>query len=168
VKRAYEVKRQKQPVSFAWIGPAVLAVFVYAGQLKASPLLSWLPIDNLTIAASAAGVVAFALARAKNGPGTWTIALPLLLWLVFFLGIYQASWDSYTDTKIQTLYTFTLFAVLAPFHLLRFPAQRKAFLVTLGIFSVAAGALTLAGGSCTRTTCSLKCSMRLGGSRAER
>lgn len=144
VQRAYALKHPKKPLpSLAWVGPAALAVFVYAGQLQASPLLSWFPLP-MTLTAAAVAVVAFIVARGKNGPGTWAIALPLLLWVVFFLGIYQASFDGYTSDKIQTLYTLTLFAALAPFHLLRLPEQRRAFLIALGIVTVAAGALTLA------------------------
>lgn len=129
--------------SLTWMGPASLAIFVYAGQLKASPLLSWFPLD-LTLASSAVGVVAFLLARAIHGPGTWAIVLPIALWMTFFLGVYQASWDEYAELKLRTLYTFTFFAVLAPFHLLRLPSQRRAFLITLGMVSVAAAVLTLA------------------------
>lgn len=142
--RAFELKHpKKRSPRWAWIGPAALAVFVYAGQLQASALLSWFPLP-MTITASAIGVVAFIFARAKNGRGTWTIALPIILWFVFFLGIYQASWDEYTSQKLLALYTFTFFAVLAPFHLLRMPSQRRAFIVTLGVIAVLAGVLTLA------------------------
>lgn len=144
VQRAYALRHPKKGLpGLAWIGPAALAVFVYAGQLKASPLLSWFPLD-LTLATSAVGIVTFVLARGKNGPGTWTVALPVVLWFVFFLGVYQASFDEYTTSKLRTLFTFTFFAAVAPFHLLRLPDQRQAFIVALGIISVAAGALTLA------------------------
>lgn len=134
---------KKQPPSLVWVGPAALAIFVYAGQLKANPLMAWFPMD-LTLTTSAIGVVAFTIFRGKNGPGTWTIALPILLWVTFFLGVYQASWDEYTESKLRTLYTFTLFAAVAPFHLLRLEAQRRTFLIALAIISVVAAALTLA------------------------
>lgn len=140
--KAYAAKEKKPRPSFAWVGPAALAVFVYAGQLQASPLLSWFPASIL-LATIAVGVAAFIAARVKNGPGTWAVALPPLLWVVFFLGIYQASFDEYTSDKLQTLYTVTLFAAIAPFHLLRTPSQRRAFLIAMGVVTLLAGVLTL-------------------------
>lgn len=143
-QRAYQTNPpQYQRHNLAWVGPAALAVFVYAGQLKANPLLAWFPMD-LTLTSSAIGIIAFMISRWKNGPGVWGIVLPILLWVVFFLGVYQASWDEYTESKLRTLYTFTLFAAVAPFHLLRMPNQRRAFLSSLAVISVVAAVLTLA------------------------
>lgn len=140
---SYGVNTKKTPrLSLAWMGPAALAVFVYAGQLQASPLLSWFP-GSILLATIAVGIVAFIAVRAKNGPGTWAIALPPLLWLLFFLGIYHASVDDYTADKLQSLYTLTLFAAIAPFHLLRTNNQRRAFLVAMGIVTLLAGVITL-------------------------
>ncbi|MGX9900059.1 hypothetical protein ACW0JT_09325 [Arthrobacter sp. SA17] len=99
---------------------------------------------DLTLTTSAIGVIAFTFFRWKNGAGTWAIALPILLWVIFFLGVYQASWDAYTESKLRTLYTFTLFAAVAPFHLLKMPSQRRAFLTALAVISVVAAVLTLA------------------------
>jgi O-antigen ligase len=124
------------------VGPAALALFVYSGQLKNSEALAWVPID-LTLVTAILASACYVVARAKNGPGIGAIAIPIILWALFLMGVPQAMPDQYTNIKLLTLYTFTLFAALVPFHLLRFPSQRKAFVISLAVIAVAAGALTL-------------------------
>lgn len=142
--RKAQLGQLKSPPSFAWVGPAALALFAYASQIKEHPWLAWIPGDLTAISAVIAGF-AFLIARGKNGPGVGAIAWPFILWFLFMFGTVNASLDTYAVDKLATLYTFTLFAAIAPFHLLRFPEQRKVFVTTLAFISVGAAALTLAG-----------------------
>lgn len=115
-----------------WFGPAALALLTCVGQLKASPLLEWVPVD-LTILAGAIVALATLHSRVRHGPATRAVFVPWLLWLAFVPAVATSSFDAYAATKVVTLFTITLVLAVAPFYLLRDALQRQSFILTLAI-----------------------------------
>ncbi|KQQ92601.1 hypothetical protein ASF62_12180 [Leifsonia sp. Leaf325] len=120
-----------------YFGPAVLAVLVFAGQLKENPALRWFPID-LTLTAAVAVVLCMVITRIRMGPASKWIVLPIALWLAFLPAIVIGPLDEAATTKVLTLYTVTLALAVAPFQLLRSVEQRRAFLLSIAAIAVLA------------------------------
>lgn len=102
--------------------PAVLALgaFLFAGDMKADPILARVPVDLTLLTA---GVLSALLltrwirgARALHGAG---LAAIVLWFLTFLPGILAAAPNEYGARKVATLCTFSLLAALAPFVLVR-------------------------------------------------
>lgn len=120
------------------VGPVLLALLINAGQLKATPLLSWVPVDltlllGVAVAASAGLLLLTSTTRLDS-------SAPLF---VLLLGFAVASVDphdsEYASTKVLTLFTITAILMLAPFVLLRDRQQVEYFFsATLAIASFAA------------------------------
>jgi len=102
--------------------PALLALaaFLFAGDMKADPVLARLPVDLTLLTAGILSLFLLARwlrgARAVHGPGLGAVAL----WFLTFLpGILAAAPTEYGARKVATLCTFSLLAALAPFLLVR-------------------------------------------------
>jgi hypothetical protein len=132
------------------VGPVALALFAYAGQIKLSPLLSWVPVD-LTLLLGLVVAVAVLASRLRRGPTSGAIAIPISLLAVLQLGVLQSSLDGYALTKVITLWTFTTLAVLAPFYVLRTEAQRRLFLGTLVTLASVIAVVTIISPTRTNT-----------------
>ena len=113
-----------------YFGPVSLAVLVYAGSIKSNSAVAWIPGD-LTFIAAACVALAVAGARIGGQHATGRLAIPLLLWTAFITGIFAASLEGYSATKVYTLFTLTLLCAVAPFYLLAQQRQRYTFLVAL-------------------------------------
>jgi len=120
------------------IGATLLALLVNAGQLKATPLLSWAPVD-LTILLGAL-VGAWAILALLTQPSRLAPAWPLFLLLVVLsLSSIEPTYGDYASTKIVTLFSVTAVLMLSPFLLLQHREQVDAFFsTTLGIAFFAA------------------------------
>ena len=112
------------------MGPVALALFAYAGQVKLSPLVRWVPVD-LTLLLGLVVVVSVIASRVRTGPTSGIMAIPIAVLAVLQLGLVQSSLEGYALTKVITLWTFTALCMIAPFYLLRTESQRKLFLMTL-------------------------------------
>lgn len=111
-------------------GPILLALLVVLGQIKGNPLLAWVPFD-LTIIVSGLVLACAFVSRVHEGRTTGRVGAPLLLWVLFLPAIaLVTTWDSYSSTKVLTLFTVTLTLAIAPFYLMRFDDQRRRFLIT--------------------------------------
>jgi hypothetical protein len=131
----------------------VMGAFLFAGVLKAGPLLSRLPVDLTLLAA---GGLAWVLLRAwirgrraASGRGLGLIGL----WYATFLpGAALAAPTSYAFQKVATLFSFSLLASLAPFVLLRDREDLRPFLdaVALLCLVLTADGLMGAGGGAQR------------------
>lgn len=126
------------------VGAISLAVLVYSGQLGASPILGWLPVNATTLAAGLV-VAAFLISCFRYKLTPWVL-LPLGLWVSFVFPALSPVSSAYADAKFFSLMTLTLICVIAPFQVLRFHMQRTAFIGTLAVCAAFAGYLTLTEG----------------------
>lgn len=126
----------------AVLGPAALALLIWAGSLKETPILSWLPVDG-TLASALLVAIAVIDSRFRGGKATGRVAAPLLVFGLLFLpaALIAPMHTPYAVSKVVTLFTITLLIAVAPFYLLRAQRQRKVFLITLVLIGVVAGAL---------------------------
>lgn len=132
-----EAKKQQG----AW-GSVALALLAYAGQIKGSPYLAWMPID-LTLLLGIIVAIAVIFSRVGHGAAHRTIVIPIVLFFVFLFGIFDSSMEGYARDKVLTLYTFTLLAAIAPFYVLRTPRQLRGFLTTLVTLGLIVALVTL-------------------------
>ena len=132
------------------IGPVALALFAYAGQIKLSPLLSWLPVD-LTLLLGLVVAAAVVTSRLQGGPTRGAVAIPISLLAVLQLGLVQSSFEGYAFTKVTTLWTFTALSMLAPFYVLRKEEQRKLFLGSLVALALIIAVVTIISPTHTST-----------------
>lgn len=120
-----------------WVGPACLSLLVVSGQIKQSPLLSWLPFD-LTLASFLLTWGAALYTRLRLGAPRASILIPILLWL-FFVPVAAIVPLGISDTtKVTTLFSITLSLALFPFYILRTDKQRRNFLAIISCISFAA------------------------------
>lgn len=124
------------------VGPVFVVVLAFAGQIKAHPLLIWLPVD-MTLLAAVAVVVLCVISRAQLGPANGWVWLPLALWVVFLPAVSLSPLDDRATTKVVTLFTVTFLLALAPFYLLRTPEQRRVFLWAVVVVAVFAAVWAL-------------------------
>ncbi|MET0885794.1 MAG: O-antigen ligase family protein, partial [Mycetocola sp.] len=124
------------------LGPICLALLAFAGPLKASPLLSWMPFDLTLTLALVTGLAAVA-SRMSRGPARGAILVPVGLLVLFLLGLVNNSIVGYSLSKTLALYTLTLLAMLAPFYLVRTPKQRRQFLGTFVVLACVVTAATV-------------------------
>lgn len=135
-------KRRTFTGTLALLGPIALGILVYAGQLQASPLMSWFPVD-LTLTLCALGAVACLMSVLGRRQISIWILLPIGLWMLFTLAALAAPGTEYAASKTRMLLIFTFFFALAPFALLKSHSQRKAFVVALAVVCLAGGVMTL-------------------------
>ena len=126
----------------SWFGPSALALFAYAGQIKGSPLLTWVEVD-LTLLLGCLVALAFAIGLSRAGLPAPTVFVPLGLMAILLFGAFDLAPSGYPLSKVLTLYTFTLLSMTAPFVLLRTESQRKQFLVSLTALALVVTILTL-------------------------
>ena len=133
--RALRVAAIRKAVPRGWIGPVALALLAYAGAIKNSPLLAWVPID-LTMLLAVIVVAAILHSGLSLGPPPPSIVWPLSLFAIFLLGAFNPQLSGYPFSKILALFTFTAVAVIAPFFLLRTEDQRRLFVGTLAALAL--------------------------------
>jgi O-antigen ligase len=98
----------------------VLASFLFAGDLKASPQLSWVPVDLTLLTGFLLAMVILArILRGWRAPSLRPLALVGSWFLTFLTGVFQAVDSEYGNQKIITLFTLTLLAALAPIFLVK-------------------------------------------------
>ena len=100
-----------------YLAPFAVLLLLYAGYFKASPLLSWVPVDQTLLGAllTLVGVVAVLL-RNSVPRGTGAV---LALWATFMpMAILHAN-NTYGSSKSLRLFTLTLLAALGPLFLKR-------------------------------------------------
>lgn len=127
-----------------WFGAVATAILVFAGQVKEAPSLGWIPVD-LTLLSAILVAVSVIVSRVRFGMISGRIAVPITVFVSFLFGVFSATLQGHSATKVALLFTITLLLALAPFYLLRTPGQRKAFLAALvgiGIFTAATTLLT--------------------------
>lgn len=127
------------------VGAAALALLAYSGQLGASPILSWLPVNATALSATVVALT-FVLSFFQRHPISPLLAVPAVVWLAFLLPAIQVVSGDYAHEKFVSLMTLGLLCVVAPIHLLRFRIQQVAFLVTLVVSALLAGVVTLSMG----------------------
>ncbi len=112
-----------------------LGAFLFAGVIKAGPLLSRLPVDlTLLAGAGLAWVLLRAWlrgARAASAPG---LGLTGLWYASFLPGAALAAPSAYAFQKVATLFTFSLLTSLAPFVLVREFEDLRPFLRAVALF----------------------------------
>ncbi|USG67137.1 O-antigen ligase family protein [Brevibacillus ruminantium] len=95
----------------------VFGGFLLAGNFKADPRLSWLPVD-LTLLLALLTIAYLAIALHKN---QYRLPLPLFwmwgLFFLFLLPLYWIEWTAYGTEKVWKLFSFTLLAAIAPLFL---------------------------------------------------
>lgn len=87
---------------------------VYSGDLKGTPLLSWLPIDATLLGAAVLGLIVVKRlvgSHLRFPPGS---APTICLWLCFLPGVVVARADGVDSYKSLLLYTVTLMCAVAP------------------------------------------------------
>lgn len=132
-----------EPKKPAIWGAIALALLAYAGQIKGSPYLAWLPIDlTLLLGVVSALAVATAIAVRRVTPSR-NIGVPLTLFFAYLFGVFGSSMQGYANDKVTTLFTITLLAAIAPFFILRERRQQAAFLVTLTVLGLVVALVTL-------------------------
>ncbi len=110
-------------MTWRWpVPPRFLALggFVFAGDLKAGPLLSRLPVDlTLLTGAILAGTVLLRWLRGARVASAAGLGLVLGWFLTFLPGAAATAATPYGTRKLATLATFSLLAATAPFFLVR-------------------------------------------------
>jgi hypothetical protein len=120
---------------------AAILLLAYAGYFKASPLLSWTPVD-LTFLGGA-----LVLAGVLAGAGKSTIPrgmVPILaLWALFVPAAILHAPGAYADQKVTYLFTLTLLSALGPLFLVRTAARQELWVIMQLVLAavLAAGAL---------------------------
>ena len=121
----------------------VLAAFLFAGDLKAGPLLARIPLDLTLLTGGVLGGVLLVLwrrgARAASARG---LVLTGLWYLTFLPGAFAAADTRYAFQKVATLFTFSLLASLAPFVLVDGERALRGVLNAMALFCLV---LTLDG-----------------------
>lgn len=141
---ARDTRKTTRRLPLGWFGAVMIAVLVFAGQLKETPALAWVPVD-LTVLSAAFLAVAVVVSRVRMGKISGRIAVPVVLFFLFLFGMANASLQGHSATKATILFTITLLLAGAPFYVLRTPEQRRVFLYTLvgiGLFTAASTLLT--------------------------
>ena len=121
---------------------AVTAVLLlaYAGNFKANPLLSWMPVDLTFLGAALTSVGVLAVAGRSTIPrGTWPV---LALWALFMPAAILHAPGSYAAQLVTYLYTLTILSALGPLFLMRSEVRQKLWVIMQIILAAA-----LAGGA---------------------
>jgi O-antigen ligase len=122
------------------VGPLALALLIWAGSLKETPLFDWVPVD-LTLAAAVVVAAAVIDSRLRGGGATKAVAAPLLFFTMLLpAALINQSPTAYSISKIAVLFTISLLLAVAPFYLLRANRQRTVFLLALVAFGVLSAA----------------------------
>jgi O-antigen ligase len=107
------------------LAPVAVSALLFAGYLKATPLLAWLPIDLTLLGAISVCVgIVFAQARLRGRLPAGVIPV-LLLWATFVPGWVLAESNPYAAQKTVRLFTLTLLSALGAVYLLNTPARRR-------------------------------------------
>jgi len=123
-----------------------LAAFLFAGDVKASPALAWLPGDlTLITGGLLALVILVRVLRGWKTPSLRPLALAGLWFLTFLPGVIQAVDSDYGFQKIVTLFTFTLLAALAPIFLVDEEEDVLRLMNALAVFCLVIAAQGLLG-----------------------
>ena len=124
-----------------------LGAFLFAGEMKAGPVLSRFPVD-LTLATG--GVLAAVLlvlwARGARAASAQGLALTGLWYLTFLPGALGAAGTPYAFQKVATLFTLSLLASLAPFILVKSPGDLRNLLNAVALLCLVITADSLLGG----------------------
>ncbi|MBT2485006.1 MULTISPECIES: O-antigen ligase [unclassified Microbacterium] len=123
------------------IGPAALAILIWAGSLKETLLFSWVPADLTLLMAALVGL-SIINSRVRGGAAGQAVVAPYAIFVALFLPAVLLTQlpTSYANSKIVTLFTITLVLAIAPFYLLRSVRQRQVFLFTLTVLGILAAA----------------------------
>lgn len=120
------------------LAPLAITTLLFAGLLKATPILRSLPID-LTLLGAILVVLLVVLELVRR---EWRFPAGLVvlaaLWATFFLGLWQGNEGQYPVEKVQRLFTLTLLSAIGALLLLTTERRQKIWVWTL----VAVGALT--------------------------
>lgn len=133
------------PKLLTTVGPVALAVLAYSGQLGASPILGWVPVD-VTAATAAVVALSFVASFLTGGKLSPWIGVPAVLWVLLLIPIAMYVPTAYADDKTTSLLMLLPLCLIAPFQVLRYKIQRQVFLGTLAVCAVLSGALILDGG----------------------
>ncbi|WP_336501625.1 O-antigen ligase family protein [Microbacterium paraoxydans] len=126
-------------------GAIALSLLVFSGQLKATVLFSWLPIDLTLVTAGFVGL-SMARSRFRGGAASLYWFLPILLWLAFLLPLIYSP-PAIDFEKVALLFTVTFILATAPFYILRTEPQRRAFLWATAIIALVSSTVILTTGT---------------------
>lgn len=129
-----------------FIGPISLGVLAYSGQLGASPILGWLPV-NVTALSIGLVILSFFASFLSTRRISPLLFVPLFIWLLLLIPATHYVPGAYSVEKITSIATILLLCLAAPFQLLRLRVQKVVFLWTLLISGFLSALLTLAGGA---------------------
>ena len=101
-----------------YAGPLAVLLLLYAGYFKASPLLSWIPVD-LTFLGAALTLVGIATVLVTNSVLPRGTLVVLALWATFAPASVHHANNTYGSTKTEHLFILTLIATLGPLFLIR-------------------------------------------------
>ena len=123
-----------------YMAVAAVLLLVYAGDFKASPLLSWTPVDLTFLGAALTVVGVLAVAGRSTIPrGTWPV---LALWALFIPAAILHAPGSWVAQQVTYLYTLTILSALGPLFLMRSEVRQKLWVIMQIILAAA-----LAGGA---------------------
>jgi hypothetical protein len=123
-----------------YVAVAAVLLLVYAGDFKASPLLSWTPVDLTFLGAALTVVGMLAVAGRSTIPrGTWPV---LALWALFIPAAILHPPGSWAAQQVTYLYTLTILSALGPLFLMRSEVRQKLWVIMQIILAAA-----LAGGA---------------------
>src|SRR5699024_6101905 len=152
-------RNQNSMFRISWwnlVGPISLAVLAYSGQLGASPILNWMPI-NVTVLASSVVLICFIASFIINKFINPFILVALFMWVLLLLPAIWYVPGTYSSEKIFLIGTLMLLCLVAPFELLRLSLQRVAFLWSLVIIAILTGLLALTDGAAAAARVGLAC-----------
>lgn len=144
---ADSMNKNKQRPFIQAIGGIGLATLVFAGAIKGTDALSWVPID-LTLGAAmlvAASVAICGVQGALDSRLSPRFIIPIVLWIVFLFPLLESGGGEYGLQKVLTLFTVTLLCGVAPFTILAGRAGQIAFLASIIFIALLAASGTLLG-----------------------
>lgn len=122
------------------LAPLAVSILMFAGVLKATPILSELPFDLTLFGALLVLLLIGVEVLRKDWRPPPGVAAVVFLWAVFLVGVWQTSESQYAGEKVQRLFTLTLLSAIGPLLLLRSELRQRIWLWSL----VGLGALTAA------------------------
>ncbi len=125
------------------LAPYLTVGFVFAGSIKGSAVLSWVPVDlTLLLAVGAAIAVGLTVLAAGTIPRAATRAT--MVFGLFLLPLLWTHFTPYASQKVGKLFTLTLLSALAPAALVRSRSDVARFVRALALTCTLVTILALA------------------------
>jgi hypothetical protein len=144
LRSLYDSPAERGPYLLDVFAPVGISLVLFAGYFKATPLMAGLPVDLTFLGIIVLLMAMFAnLVHTKAHIPRTAFALPML-WCCFAVGLAAPGVTSYSETKVERLFTVTLVSALAPVLLLTTTRRQRIWcwsLISIGVLVTALAVL---------------------------